>query len=115
MSRVNTDGELVGHSGMTVKEWNDWHVSEYLAGRRDPNGVPWEFEREFVADADGYVQIEKVCNHVTGEWITLDPPRRMHLDELDRFLAEQRARFEAEWEAGAAERAERARHWPNLP
>lgn len=108
MLSKNADGEMIGHSGMTPAEWNDHRFSEFLAGRRASACEKWEFEREFLADTDGYLDgIEKICNQVTGEWVVLDPPIRVHVDELDRVIDEYQAGFLAEWEAGAAERAKR--------
>lgn len=108
MLRTNAEGEMIGRSGMTVREWSDWHAAEFLAGRRATTREKWDFEREFVADDDGYLDgIKKICNAVTGEWVVLDPPLRVHVDDVDRVIAEYQARFLAEWEAGADERAAR--------
>jgi len=62
------------------------------------------------ADPDGYVKdITRIVNTVTGEIVTLPEPITVHLRDIDRVLDEYQARFLAEWEAGAEERAKRSR------
>jgi hypothetical protein len=101
-------GEPIGHSGLTYRQWEDRRIAEFLAGRRDTVTDPHDFDREFVADADGMMPpIAAIINCVTGQPVPCDPPLRVHVDDLDRVVAEYQARFLAEWEAGAEERAKR--------
>lgn len=89
---------LVGHSGLTYAQWQQRRIDEFLAGKRDTLFEPHAFDREFVADTDGWMPpLEKICNAVTGEWVTLPEPIRVHIDDLDRVIAEYQEQFLKEW------------------
>lgn len=90
----------VGHSGLTYPQWQDRRIAEYLAGKRATLSEPHDFDREFVADCDGLMPpLEKILNTVTGEWVTLPEPIRVHVDDIDRVVAEHQERFLKKWKA----------------
>lgn len=94
------DGGLVGHSGLTYAVWQQQRIDDYLAGRRATLWEPHDFDREFLADRDGMMPpIVAVVNAVTGQPVQLPEPIRVHVDDLDRVLAEFQARFLDEWHA----------------
>lgn len=96
----NSRAALVGHSGLTYSQWQDRRIAEYLAGARATLSEPHDFDREFVADRDGWMPpLEKILNTVTGEWVTLPEPIRVHVDDLDRVVAEYQNRFLEAWKA----------------
>ena len=100
---MNTDprAALVGRSGRTYTQWVNDRARVLAFGSdgavEEIRGDKWAFEREFVADTDGTIPVASVINQVTGEWVPVEPPQRVNLDDLDAFLDEHQARFVAEW------------------
>jgi hypothetical protein len=97
--RTNAGGELIGRSGLTVREWEQRCLDDFLAGRRDTLSRPWEFAGEFYADDEGQLPIEQLQNTVTGAWVALEQPELVHVDDMERYLADWAAKCEAEWKA----------------
>lgn len=92
---------LVGRSGRTYTQWVNDRAFTLAFGSDEATAAmradKWAFEREFCADDDDTVPVASIINQVTGQPYKLDPPQRVHLDDLDAFLAEHSARFVAEW------------------
>jgi hypothetical protein len=98
--RPDARADLVGHSGLTFTQWIDRRTREAINGRREHITEPHDFDREFVADADGWMPpITAIINQITGQQVLMDPPLRVKVDDLDRVIAEWQQRFAAEWNA----------------
>jgi hypothetical protein len=109
----NSREALIGHSGLAFRDWEDKAIADFLAGRRSRLPTVRDFNREFVADRDGMMPpIVQVLNQITGEYVTLDEPLVVRVDDLDRVLEEFQRKFSNEWTAWLEDSARKMREEP---
>lgn len=88
--------ELVGHSGLTYRDWQYNVIQDFLAGRRETLPRYSDFLKEFVAYPNG-VPVVSVVSCVTGEDVQLPEPLLIGSSELGSFISGLQSQSVAEW------------------
>jgi hypothetical protein len=72
-------------NGATYPQWLRQAAVDVLTGDRTAMPTYTDFLKAFAADPDGYVTIHAIKDPATGEDIPINPPLRVHVDDLHKL------------------------------